>query len=96
MGRSPRTKPRRLGEKLLALRRRLQMSQTEMARAVLHHRDRKALREFGERSDGGGIAPGARGNDERVLRRQDPRSLVDCALVRARRRCRDAARRGVI
>ena len=34
MGRSPRNKPRRLGEKLLALRKRLQMSQTEMARAL--------------------------------------------------------------
>ena len=34
MGRSRRNKPRRLGEKLLALRRRLQMSQTEMARAL--------------------------------------------------------------
>ena len=34
MGRSRRNKPRRLGEKLLALRKRLQMSQTEMARAL--------------------------------------------------------------
>ena len=34
MGRSRRNKPRRLGEKLLALRRRLQISQTEMARAL--------------------------------------------------------------
>jgi DNA-binding XRE family transcriptional regulator len=34
MGRSRRTKPRRLGEKLLAVRKRLQMSQTMMAQAL--------------------------------------------------------------
>ena len=34
MGRSRRNKPRRLGEKLLAVRRRLQLSQTQMARAL--------------------------------------------------------------
>ena len=34
MGRARRIKPARLGEKLLAVRKRLQMSQTEMARAL--------------------------------------------------------------
>ena len=34
MGRSPRNKPMKLSHKLLAIRKRLQMSQTEMARAV--------------------------------------------------------------
>ena len=34
MGRSRRNKPLRLGHKLLAIRKRLQMSQTEMARAL--------------------------------------------------------------
>jgi transcriptional regulator with XRE-family HTH domain len=34
MGRAPRTKPMRLGEKLLAIRTRLEMSQTQMARAL--------------------------------------------------------------
>ena len=34
MGRSRRNKPRRLSEKLLAVRRRLKMSQTEMAAAL--------------------------------------------------------------
>jgi len=34
MGRSRRNKPRRLGEKLLAVRKLLQMSQTQMARAL--------------------------------------------------------------
>jgi transcriptional regulator with XRE-family HTH domain len=34
MGRSPRPKPERLGEKLLAIRQRLEMSQTEMCKAL--------------------------------------------------------------
>ena len=34
MGRSPRNKPMKLSHKLLAIRKRLQMSQTEMARAL--------------------------------------------------------------
>ena len=34
MGRSPRNKPLLLGQKLLAIRKRLNMSQTEMARAL--------------------------------------------------------------
>ena len=34
MGRAPRKKPARLGEKLLAIRNRLDMSQTQMARAL--------------------------------------------------------------
>ncbi len=34
MGRSPRPKPERLGEKLLAIRRRLGMSQTEVCKAL--------------------------------------------------------------
>ena len=34
MGRSRRNKPKRLSEKLLAIRQRLSMSQTEMARAL--------------------------------------------------------------
>ena len=34
MGRSRRNKPMRLGEKLLAIRKRLEMSQTQMARAL--------------------------------------------------------------
>ena len=34
MGRSPRNKPMKLSLKLLAIRKRLQMSQTEMARAL--------------------------------------------------------------
>jgi transcriptional regulator with XRE-family HTH domain len=34
MGRSRQNKPRRLGEKLFAVRKRLQMSQTEMANAL--------------------------------------------------------------
>ena len=34
MGRSRRNKPRRLGEKLMAVRKRLQMSQTQMADAL--------------------------------------------------------------
>ena len=34
MGRSSRNKPMRLGEKLLAIRKRLDMSQTQMARAL--------------------------------------------------------------
>ena len=34
MGRSRRNKPMKLGHKLLAIRKRLQMSQTEMARAL--------------------------------------------------------------
>jgi transcriptional regulator with XRE-family HTH domain len=34
MGRSRRNKPMRLGEKLLAIRKRLDMSQTQMARAL--------------------------------------------------------------
>ena len=34
MGRSRRNKPKRLGEKLLAVRKRLQLSQTQMARAL--------------------------------------------------------------
>lgn len=34
MGRSPRPKPERLGEKLLAIRQRLRMSQTEMCKAL--------------------------------------------------------------
>ena len=34
MGRSPRNKPMKLSQKLLAVRKRLRMSQTEMARAL--------------------------------------------------------------
>jgi transcriptional regulator with XRE-family HTH domain len=34
MGRSPRNKPMKLSHKLLAIRKRLRMSQTEMARAL--------------------------------------------------------------
>ena len=34
MGRSPRNKPMKLSHKLLAIRKRLQMSQTEIARAL--------------------------------------------------------------
>jgi transcriptional regulator with XRE-family HTH domain len=34
MGRSPRPKPERLGEKLLAIRLKLEMSQTEMCKAL--------------------------------------------------------------
>jgi transcriptional regulator with XRE-family HTH domain len=34
MGRSRRNKPMRLGEKLLAIRKRLELSQTQMARAL--------------------------------------------------------------
>ena len=34
MGRSPRNKPMKLSRKLLAIRKRLRMSQTEMARAL--------------------------------------------------------------
>jgi hypothetical protein len=64
---------------------------------VLDHRDRKPPREIGERCDCRRIAPGAGGDDERVLsRRENAGSLVDRTVVGADRSGGDAARRGIV
>ena len=69
----------------------------QMARPMLDNRQREALGEFAECGDGGRIAPGTRGHNERVLRSsQDAGGLVDRMLVGAGRGGSNAARRTVV
>ena len=69
----------------------------QVARAMLHDRDREAPSEIGERLDRRRIASGAGRDDQRVLRRgENAGSLLDRALVGARRGGGDAARRTIV
>ena len=71
--------------------------QAQMARPVLHDRDRKPLGEVGEGCHRGAVAAGAGGDDQRVLGRgQNARRLVDRRRVGAGRRRGKPARRHVI
>jgi len=65
----------------------------QVSRPVLDDRERKTLSEFAERRDGRRVAPGARGDDQRGLRRgEKARGFVDSILVGTGRRGCDAAR----
>ena len=64
---------------------------------MLDDRERKTSSEFTERRDGCWVAPGARGDDQRGLRRGEKSGgFVDSILVGTGRRGRDAARRTVV
>src|SRR6516225_8547085 len=68
----------------------------KMARTMLDDRNCEALRKIGERFDRSRIAPGAGGDDQRVLsRRKDASSFIACALVDTRRGSSASARRGI-
>ena len=67
-----------------------------MSRSVLDDRERKTPGELGERRDRRRVAPGARGDDQRGLRRGEKAGgFVNSILVGARRGCGDTARRQV-
>ena len=69
----------------------------QMARPVLHDRDRKTQGEIAQRRNRRRIATGAGGDDQRIFRRgENSRSLVDRRFVGTGRRGGDPAARHVV
>jgi len=69
----------------------------QVSRPVLDDRERKTSSEFTERRDGRRVAPGARGDDQRGLRRGEKAGgFVDSLLIGTGRGGGDTARRHIV